>query len=83
MTKISILDIMNIFGTTCTKSPYKFLKNKNYFDFDSRELKTSKTKTVLKQEFEQWKRVEKKKKDAEMMSQGKMGRPKKVKEAVN
>lgn len=81
MTKVSTLELINIFNTTNLRPAYDFMKETGIFDFDSRELKID-PKEVKKQ-YTAWKKVKMKRRDLIMMLEGRKGRPKKVKEAVN
>jgi hypothetical protein len=81
MTKVSRLELINIFNTTNLRPAYDFMKETGIFDFDSRELKID-PKEVKKQ-YTAWKKVKMKRRDLIMMLEGRKGRPKKVKVAVN
>lgn len=75
MTKLSTFELMSIFQVSNLRPVYRFFKTNDIFDFETRELKIEPKEA--KKAYEQWKRIEKKRREAEMMSKGKMGRPKK------
>ena len=81
MTKVSTLELINIFNTTNLRPAYDFMKETGIFDFNNRQLKIDPKE--VKKKYKEWKKAKMRKRDLIMMIEGRKGRPKKVKEAVN
>jgi len=81
MSKLSMLNLYLIFKTTNLRPVYDFLKEIDGFDFKSRELKIDHKEAV--KQYKDWKKAKRRHTDLVMMLEGRKGRPKKVKQAVN